>query len=93
MTRADYRAEARAWRASARLTDAWRNTLREGYGPPTILMTRRDAMAGLAHPMWTRWLAWTRGSASESLTKDREASVWFCLLLALEAEDDARRAE
>ena len=25
--------------------------------------------------------------------ESREAGVWFCLILALEAEDDARRAE
>ena len=91
MTRADYRAEARAWRRAARVADAedmqgpyeavWRSICAPIRAAAEIrIFDHYNASIDLLED-WRHWLP-ARGGL-----------VLACLILALEAEDDARRAQ
>ena len=74
MRRADYRAEARAWRRRAQEVDA------KGYA---VVYGIDDLVRLNAH----------RGNRPYCEAKHTYDPVLACLLLALECEDDARRAK
>ena len=79
MTAADYRAEARAWRLRAQ---CWG---RSSEWPNSRLVTNSMAERTISHWNASPSDLWKGYTVSDHMNR--------CLILALEAEDDARRAE